>query len=233
MDHTCNCGQGCCGAQNNHNEHKHTEGGCGCGGHGHHAHNHEHKHAEGGCGCGGHGHHAHNHEHKHAEGDCGCGGHGHHEHHGHRHGHDDFEEEKLIVSIPATVGQLAFLESFSKIAPLPIVKYLITSSVEHSFESVALRDVCLRSAEDTIPLIKETAAFLQGLEASNLIAIDYDSPLDDESYAHYYHSASFQLFQETVAEGAAQQNFLGDTASLEKGCIVMTAWGKEQLAAAE
>ncbi len=205
MAHTCNCGHG-----------------CGCGGH-----QHEHKHAEGGCGCGGHHHHEHNH-HDHAEGGCGCGGH-HHGHGHHAHAHDDFEDAKEIVSAPATAEQLAFLQNFSKIAPLPIVKYLITSSVEHSFESVALRDVCLRSAEDSIALIKETAAFLQGLEASNLIAIDYDTPLADESYAHYYHSASFGLFKETVAEGAAQQAFLGDTASLEKGCIVMTAWGKEQL----
>ncbi len=209
MAHTCNCGQG-----------------CGCGGHDHH----EHKlnHAEGGCGCGGHGHH-----HEHAAGGCGCGGHHHHEHHGHHHSHgqDDFEEAKVIANAPATAEQLNFLQNFSKIAPLPIVKYLVTSSVEHSFENVALRDVCLRSAEDSILLIKETAAFLQGLEASNLIAIDYDTQLGDESYAHYYQCASFKLFQETVAEGAAQQNFLGDTANLEKGCIVMTAWGKEQLAA--
>ncbi len=183
---------------------------CNCGG-GHHSHGE-------GCGCGGH-----HHEHSHGEG-CGCGGH-HHEH-----SHDDFTETKVIENRPATPAQLDFLRNFAPIAPLPIAKYLVKSRKEHSFESVALRDVCLRSAADSIPLIKETAAFLQGLEASNLIAIDYDTPLAEECYAHYATADSYLLFTETVAHGAGQENFLGDIATLEKGSIVMTAWGKEQIA---
>ncbi len=224
MEKQCNCGGhghhehgehgGCCGGHGHHHgEHQ----GC-CGGHGHHHGEHEH----GGCGCGGHGHHHGEHEH----GGCGCGGHGHH-----HHGEDSYAERKAeIVSAPATAAQRDFLRNFAPIAPLPIANYLVKSSKEDAFENIALRDVCLRSAEDSVETIKETAAFLQALEASNLIAIDYDTPLADESYAHYAHSASFLLLQDTVAQGAAQNNFLGDIADLEKGCIAMTAWGKEQIA---
>ncbi len=220
MEKNCNCG-----GHGHHEHHGHGgEGGC-CGGHGHHEH---HGHGSEGCGCGCGGHHEH---HGHGGEGCGCGCGGHHDHGHHDHDHDDFEEAKEIVNAPATPEQLNFLRNFAPIAPLPVVKYLVKSSKEHSFESVALRDVCLRSAADSIPLIKETAAFLQGLEASNLIAIDYDTPLADESYAHYATADSFVLFQETVAQGAENESFLGDIATLEKGSIVMTAWGKSQLEA--
>ncbi len=208
MADTCKCG-----------------GGCGCGGHHHGEHHHEH--GEGGCGCGGHHHGEHHHEH--GEGGCGCGCGGHHHEHEHDEA-DDFEDAKVIVSAPATAEQRAFLSAFERVAPLPVAKYVLKSSKEHSFESVALRDVCLREANDSIETIKETAAFLQGLEASNLVAIDYDVQLDDASYAHFYDSASFALFQETVAAGAENTDFLGDIAELEKGCLVLTAWAKEELA---
>lgn len=166
------------------------------------------------CKCGGHG----------AGGGC-CGGHVKHDH-----AQDDFDAPaKVVESRPATAEQRSFLQNFEKMAPLPIAKYLVKSSTEHSFENVALGDVCLRSANDSIALIKETAAFLQGLEASNLIAIDYETPMADDCYAHFYASDSYALFEQTVAEGGAQ-GFLGDTATLEKGSIVMTAHGKAQLA---
>ncbi len=257
MEKQCNCGNGsgCCGGHGGEHGHAHQHAhgeGCGCGGHGgEHGHAHQHAHGEGcgcgghhgehghahqhahgeGCGCGGHGEHGHHHAHQHTHGEgCGCGGH-HGEHgHAHQHAHDDFEETVVIVSAPATPEQLDFLRNFERVAPLPVAKYIVKSSKEHSFESVALRDVCLRSAEDSIPLIKETAAFLQGLAASNLIAIDYDAPLSEESYAHFYSADSFLLFEETVAHGAEQETFLGDIAALEAGSIRLTEWGKEQIA---
>ncbi len=209
-----------------HAHHGTGEDACDCGG----AHHHAHANACGcgtahkddcGCGCGGH---SHAHEEPTLCG-CGCGS------HVHAHAaHDDFDAPKAHIENRApTPDQRTFLESFSKIAPLPIAKYVVKSTKEHSFESVALRDVCLRSAEDSLSLIKETAAFLQDLESANLIAIDYETTLPEESYAHFYTSTSYALFEETVAQGKEEETFLGDIASLECGIIVMTAWGKEQL----
>ncbi|MFI3313807.1 MAG: hypothetical protein R3Y62_07965 [Eubacteriales bacterium] len=184
----------CCGGH--HHEEGHT---CGCGGHGHHHHEHNHD----GC-CGGHHHHEHNHE------SCGCGC------------HDEEEEVVIVVDTNLDEGQLAFLEQLLEIKYLPVARFVVKSSKEDDFASVALAPVFIRDLKDSMADVKQAGTFLSQLENQGMISIDYDMPLNGYTYGEYRNCDLFQFFIETVKEGKDKDGFLGDKATLELGSIALT-----------
>lgn len=152
---------------------------------------------------------------------CGCGCD--HEHHSHA--------DKGNTPIEVTESQRDFLHQLSHHHYLPVARFTITDSKEEDFVSTALAPVFLNAADDDMKTVKAVGAFLQTLEDSGLITLDYDIPLDGYDYAEYKESALYAYFCATVAEGAAKPNFLGDTPELELGSIAPTEAGA-QIAAA-
>ncbi len=139
---------------------------------------------------------------------CGCGcGHDHH-HESHHRPQGDLNE-----------AQAAFLEELEHHHYLPLARFVVESSKEEDFSSVALAPVFLRHPGETMEWVKETGAMLLDLEARGLITLDYDCPLEGYSYGEYKTSDLYAYFQKTIAEAAARPGFLGDTPILELGSI--------------
>lgn len=147
----------------------------------------------------------HDHHHDH----CGCGcGHDHSHVHEHHHPHGDLTE-----------AQEAFLHELRHHHFLPLARFVVESTKEDDFSSVALAPVYLRHPGETMEWVKETAAMLLDLEARGLLTLDYDYPLEGYSYEEYKTSDLYAYFQKTIAEAAARPGFLGDTPVLELGSI--------------
>lgn len=162
-----------------------------------------HDHGEG-CGCGGHHHHHHDHE------GCGCGC------------HQEEEETVIVVDTNVDEGQLAFLKQLLEIKYLPVAQFVVKSTKEEDFASVALAPVFIRDLKDSMADVKQAGGFLSQLEGQGLISIDYDMPLEGYTYNEYRNCDLFQYFIQTVKEGQEREGFLGDKATLELGSIALT-----------
>ncbi len=136
---------------------------------------------------------------------------------------------RLVSPKDLTANQRDFLCRLSHHQALPVARFVLESSREHDFSSVALAPVFLRSAADEMSDVKEAGAFLLGLEAMGCLTLDYDIPLRGYPYEEYDHSALYAYFVSTVKEGASR-GFLGDTPRLELGSMALTPLG-ERLAA--
>ncbi len=158
-------------------------------------------------------------EHSHT---CGCGCHGHeHEHHHHQHGHSPVNREDV------TPNQVEFLHQLFHCKALPVARFVVVSSREEEFQSVALAPVFLRSAGDDIDAVKEAGVFLRKLEDMGLLTLDYDIPLSGYDYPEYETSALYAYFAETVHQGAREHpDFLGDTPRMELGSMALTPEGE-------
>ena len=154
------------------------------------------------CGCG----HDHDHGHHHHEG-CGCA----HEH-PHHHGRHDGA---------LTPAMEDFLHLLSHHKYLPVARFLVESSKEEDFCSVALAPVFLRSPNEDLASVKMTASLLLDLEEMSYLTLDYDYPLDNYSYEEYKESELFAYFCRTVEEASHREGFLGDTPVLELGSIAL------------
>lgn len=165
------------------------------------------------CGCGCEDHHDHVHHEEHHD-HCGCGCED-HEHHHAPHPHD-----KAV-----TENQAAFLRQLFGYKSLPVARYVVKSTVEESFMSVALAPVFIRSVGDDMGTVKEAGTFLKTMAEADLITLDYDIPISDYPYDEYKNAALFAQFTETVLAGAKRAGFLGDTATQELGSIVLTDFG--------
>ena len=152
---------------------------------------------------------------------CGCG-------HDHEHPH---HADAHAASIEVTQGQKDFLHQLSHHHYLPVARFTITDSREEAFVSTALAPVFLQAADDDMETVKEAGAFLQELENLGLITLDYDMPLSKYGYEEYKTSALYEYFCATVAEGASNPNFLGNTPVLDLGSIALTEAGEEIAAA--
>lgn len=95
----------------------------------------------------------HHHEH------CGCGcGHDHEREHRHEHHGEHGCRGEL------TTAQAAFLHELEHHRYLPLARFLLESTVEDDFSSVALSPVYLRSPEETMEQVKETGKMILDLE---------------------------------------------------------------------
>ena len=158
----------------------------------------EHHHEHCGCGCG----HDHSHEH-------------HHEHSHEHHGGHTCRQGTL------TEAQAAFLGELEHHHYLPLARFLVESTVEDDFSSVALAPVYLRSPEEAMDQVKEIGALLLDLERRGWITLDYGYPLEGYPYEEYRQSALYAYFRRTVEEAKGRPGFLGDTPVLELGSIAL------------
>ncbi len=178
-------------------EHNHGED-CGCGKeHGHH-HHHE------GCECGKeHGHHHHHHE----GCGCGCGG--------------DHHVERPIPSGMDGLSEVetSFLSHLLGYKYMPVARFIVSSTKEPAFESIAMAPVFITDPKDSMSDVKNMGAIIGGLEEKGYITLDYDIPLNGYSYSEYHESDLYAHFKATVDEGKGSERFLGDTARMETGSM--------------
>ncbi len=118
--------------------------------------------------------------------------------------------------------QLAFLQQLLEIKYLPVAQFVVKSTKEENFASVALAPVFIRDLKDTMEDVKQAGGFLRTLEGKGMISIDYDMPLNGYTYNEYRNCDLFQYFTETVAEAKGKEGFLGDKATMELGSIGLT-----------
>ena len=134
---------------------------------------------------------------------CGCG---HHQEHHSLHPHGG----------GLTEAQTAFLHELEHHHFLPVARFLIESSREDDFSSVALAPVYLRGPEESMEWVKETGAMLLEMEEKGYLALDYDYPLEGYPYTEYRQSDLYAYFCRTIEEAKGRPGFLGDTPVLEK-----------------
>ena len=165
-----------------------------------------------------------------------------HEHHcdcchGHDHGHDhEHNHEHACCAgahaqpIDLTESHKAFLHHLSHHHYLPVARFTLEDSRQSDFVATALAPVFLQAADDDMETVKAIGAFLQEMEDMGLITLDYDIPLDGYGYEMQKNSALYAYFCETVAEGAAQPGFVGNTPVLDLGSIALTETGAQMAA---
>ena len=137
---------------------------------------------------------------------CSCG---HHQEHHSLHPHGG----------GLTEAQTAFLHELEHHHFLPVARFLIESSREDDFSSVALAPVYLRGPEESMEWVKETGAMLLGLEEKGYLTLDYDYPLESYPYTEYRQSDLYAYFCRTIEEAKGRPGCLGDTPVLELGSI--------------
>ncbi len=160
---------------------------------------------------------------------CCCGhDHGHdHDHHGehhhHHHGHHHHEHGCCGKSqTQLSQAEEHFLSHLVQAKFLPIAQFVVKSSKEDSFETVALSPVFIEQDDTTIERVKELGRILKRIEDAGYIDLDFDIPLTNYAYTEFKNSQLFAFFQKTVEEGSSKENFLGDIALLECGSIAPT-----------
>lgn len=114
-----------------------------------------------------------------------------------------------------------FLNKLIKVEFLPLAQFVVKSSKEHDFVSIALPCVYIQEKNETIESIKKTAVMLQTLVEKGFITLDFDIELENYDYNEYFSSDIFEYFKSTVKEGSEKQNFLGDIADIYKGSIAL------------
>lgn len=157
-----------------------------------------------------------NHTHEH---DCCCG-----HHHDHEHNHHDCcsnHEKPIKNDANLTQNESDFIHYLSQAKYLPLASFVTKSSKTAHFEMLALSPIFIRSISDTLEDVRESGEFLLNLEKKGYITLDYDIPLDGYAYDEYKNCKLFEEYQQIVAEGAKNEHFLGDIATIEFGSIAI------------
>lgn len=121
-----------------------------------------------------------------------------------------------------SVEEKEFLAKLVSVQYLPLVQFVVKSSKEHDFNSIALPTVYIEDVAEPMEVVKARATMLNGLTDKGFITLDYDIELENCDYNEYFTSELFAYFKSTVQEGAGQENFLGDIADIFKGSIAPT-----------
>lgn len=159
--------------------------------------------------------HCHPDEHSHSSKHSCCGG-------GCGHSH----KQKIIEISDQAV---AFLMRLENTQVLPLARFVLTSTQSQHLECIALAPVYLVAPDESITHIKEIGMLLLGLQAQELITLDYDQPLQNCEYDVYESSSAYQIFSDSVREGRDREGFLFDLAKLEFGSISLTPLGHQAL----
>lgn len=130
---------------------------------------------------------------------------------------------EILVSEP----EADFLMRLAQIPFLPVVRFLLKSSLSSHLESEALAPVYLERSDDSLDTVKETGKVLKALKQKGLLSLDYDRPLEGGDYSLYERSKLFAYFKETVAEGSRRPGHLFNLPLLECGSIALTALGQQ------
>ncbi len=144
-------------------------------------------------------------------------------HCGHDHGQEAAHSCALFQNGALNDAAAAFLQLLKTHHFLPCARFILKSTTEPSFSSVALAPVFIRDGEESVGVLRATGDMLLELEAHGYISIDYDIPLDGYDYTHFKDSRAYQLFVQTVMEGKDRPGFLGDTPTIELGSIAPIA----------
>lgn len=115
-----------------------------------------------------------------------------------------------------------FLNKLTSVQYLPLTQFVVKSTKEHDFSSIALSTVYLEDINETLEQIKNTKNMLESLSDKGFISLDYDIELENCDYNEYFSSDIFDYFKQTVLEGATKENYLGDIADIYKGSIAPT-----------
>ena len=148
----------------------------------------------------------------------------HHDHHGCCCGHDHDHMQDQRQSCPVSEGELsgeerALLHELDHHDYLPVARFLLESTKQDDFSSVALAPVYLRHPEESLEQVRRTGALLLGLEEKGYLSLDYGYPLDGYPYEEYHGSQVYAYFCRSVEEARGREGFLGDTPVLELGSI--------------
>jgi hypothetical protein len=128
-----------------------------------------------------------------------------------------------------TEDEHMFLKALAQRSYLPLTRFVMTSSKSEDLESVALAPVYMTDPGDTMETVKKTGRTLTDMEDKGLITLDYDLPIQDETYSVYRDSGLYKDFCELVNEGKKNEAFLFDQPVLETGSIALTALGHAAL----
>lgn len=121
--------------------------------------------------------------------------------------------------------ELTFLLELSQVAYLPLAQFVMTNSENDAIGFIALPAVHLKTADDSLEVVKERSKTLRSLEQKRLISLDYELPLEGYDYKEYLNSAVYAYFEETVNQGKEQPDFICDTAEIDLGSMALTALG--------
>ena len=154
---------------------------------------------------------SHDHEHEHSP-DCDCG-------HDHEHSHAASPPCEIFQDGALNEVAAGFLRLLENHHFLPCARFVLKSSTEQEFESIALAPVFISDGEETPAFLRSVGEVLLALEYHGYISIDYDILLDGYDYTYYTESRAYKLFEQTVSEAGGREGFLGDTASIEFGSI--------------
>ena len=102
----------------------------------------------------------------------------------------------------------------------PIVRFELHSSQEPGLRSIALNHVYITHPEDSMELVKERSAALEGLRKKGLVRISYSLPAYVQSdYQIYYQSKLYELLCHTVMEAQGKEGFLFDFPAMRFGQV--------------
>ena len=155
--------------------------------------------------------------------DCTCN----HEHHTHHHdgcceGHED-ETECLIHELSElSEEEYNFLSLLYQREYLPVAQFVVLSSTNENFASVALFPIYLESEFDTMAEVKARGKMLLSLENRGAISLDCDIVLGNFDYSMYENCELYKYFCSTVKEATLHEGFVGDTPTIELGSIAMS-----------
>lgn len=150
----------------------------------------------------------------------------HHDHHGcccgHDHDHDhgqDCHQGRAVPAEELSGEEMALLHELAHHHYLPVARFLLESTRQDDFSSVALAPVYLRHPGESLEQVRRTGALLLGLEEKGYLSLDYGYPLDGYSYEEYRSSQVYAYFCQSVEQARGRAGFLGDTPVLELGSI--------------
>lgn len=129
-------------------------------------------------------------------------------------------------SITLSKKELEILMELKEYIYLPIVEFVMCSSLNHHISFTALAPVYIEKIDDNMEKVKKLGAIFKELENKRLISLDYDIPLKGFDYSIYKESDIYKYFLECVEEGKDNPDFLCDTAEIEFGSIALTPLGK-------
>lgn len=163
-----------------------------------------------------------NNHHSHDGSHCGCGCH----HHGNHKKTAPMESIDNFEKLSLTNSQISVLVELHHCKYLPISRFVMSSSVQAEAVFIALAPVYLTSVNETIEDVKMMGTIFTKLAEKGLISLDYDIELSNYDYSLYTYSEVYKHFEQTVAEGKKQKNFLCDISEIELGSMALTALGQ-------
>ena len=119
-----------------------------------------------------------------------------------------------------TKTEKEMLEAVRNAKRFPLVRFELRSSEEPELRSIALNHVYITRPEDSMELVKQRSAALEGLRKKGLVKISYSLPAYVQSdYRIYYQGSLYVLLCHTVMEASGKPDFLFDLPAMRFGQV--------------